>query len=269
MSETPTPTSEFLYLYCVVDGVVNEKFGKIGVGGRGDEVYGWPYKDVSAIVSRTEQHSFDRNEENVLAHQRVIQKIFSRFPAVPLPFSTILENEKQLEDLLASRYNEFRDKLEKLQEIVRPVGGDPGRELIEEALAQSFASALRIRQLGDEISKLQASPTATADSHIGGLVSEVRNLREELQVLRSLDKLVAAAIEKVKAATAQPEVTSGSESRRLAEEIQRLRDELQGIKQKQSEASKLSESVEEVMKDLAERVGAAGKASKKGAPPYT
>ena len=268
--ETPPSPAEFLYVYCVVDGVVDEKFGKIGVGGRGDEVYGSPYKDVSAIVSRTDQRSFERNEENVLAHQRVIQKIFSRLAAVPLPFSTVLENEKELESLLASRYNELRDKLEKLQEVVRPVGGDPGRELIEEALAQSFASALRIRQLGDEISRLEGSPGADAEpSRVEELVSEVRSLREELQVLRSLDKYVAAAVDKAKAAAAQPGAVGEGESKELAEEIQRLRDELEDLKKMQSEASQLSDSVEKVVKELMERAEASGKSPKKSAPRYT
>lgn len=112
---------EFLYVYCIVDGTVSEKFGRMGIGGRGDEVYSSPYKDISAIVSRTDRRVFERNEENVLAHQCVIQDIFSRLPAVPLPFSTVVQNKRELENLLASRYHEFRESLEKLQEIYRPV----------------------------------------------------------------------------------------------------------------------------------------------------
>ena len=120
-SETPRPVHEFLYVYCVVDGAVSEKFGRMGIGGRGDEVYSSPYKDISAIVSRTDRRVFERNEDDVLAHKHVIQDIFTRLPAVPLPFSTIVQNERELENLLASRYHEFRERLEKLQEIYRPV----------------------------------------------------------------------------------------------------------------------------------------------------
>jgi len=120
-SETPRPVREFLYVYCVVDGAVSEKFGRMGIGGRGDEVYSSPYKDISAIVSRTDRRVFERNEEDVLAHQYVIRDIFSRLPAVPFPFSTVVQNERELENLLASRYHEFRERLEKLQEIYRPI----------------------------------------------------------------------------------------------------------------------------------------------------
>lgn len=45
MTETQMPP-EFLYVCCAVEGVVDEKFGKIGIGGRGDEVYGQPYKPL-------------------------------------------------------------------------------------------------------------------------------------------------------------------------------------------------------------------------------
>lgn len=253
MSEAQTPTPEFLYVYCVLDGIVDEKFGKIGVGGRGDEVYGLPYKDLSAIVSRTDRRAFERNEEDVLAHQRVIQKIFSRFAAVPMPFSTILENEKELQNLLESRYNEFRDKIEKLREIVQPARPSPGRQLIEEALAQSFASALRIRQLSDEVTKLGAAPVVEPDRGVAEeLASEVRSLREELKALRSMAKLPAAA--------AGSEVSrSAIGVKELAEDVAALRAELERIKKMQSEASGVWESAEKMMKELMGRAEGPGK----------
>lgn len=157
MNLTPLPDS--YYIYCVVAGSVNEKFGRFGIGGRGDEVYGRPFKDVTAVVSRTNQNNFERNEENVLAHQRVLQKIFSRYIAIPLPFSTIVESESELESLMGTRHDEFHGKLEKLREIAQPVNLEPGSEVVEEALAQSFASALRIRQLSEELTRLGSVPT--------------------------------------------------------------------------------------------------------------
>jgi hypothetical protein len=266
LSEAQTPTPEFLYVYCVVDGVVDEKFGKIGVGGRGDEVYGCPYKDLSAIVSRTDRRAFERNEEDVLAHQRVIQKIFNRFAAVPMPFSTVLENETELQNFLESRYNEFRDKIEKLREIVQPTRPSPGRQLVEEALAQSFASALRIRQLSDEVSKLAAAPTVKPDrSDVEELASEVRGLREELKVLRAIGKVPVASVEKVAVRPEVPRDRVGMKE--LAEDVASLRAELERIKTTQSEASSVSESAEKLVRELMERAEGPGKPKARG-PPY-
>lgn len=249
LSEAQTPTPEFLYVYCVVDGAVKEKFGKIGVGGRGDEVYGWLYKDVTAIVSATDERGFERDEEHVLAHQRVIQKIFNRFPAMPLPFSTVLENETELENFLANRYDEFREKLDKLREIVQPARVTSGRQLIEEALAQSFASALRIRQLSDEVSKMGAVPTTESErSTSEELASEIRSLREELKTLRSIGKFAAAE---------PPSEALGSSTvvKELAESVAELRAELERIKKIQSEAGGVWESAEKMMKELMEGMG--------------
>jgi len=269
LSEAQTPTPEFLYVYCVVDGVVNEKFGKIGVGGRGDEVYGLPYKDLSTIVSRTDRRAFERNEEDVLAHQRVIQKIFSRFAAVPMPFSTVLENETGVQNFLESRYNEFRDKIEKLREIVQPARPSPGRQLIEEALAQSFASALRIRQLSSEVSKLAEAPTVKPDrSDVEELAREVRSLREELKALRSIDKLPIAAIDKVKMAVPSEASRDTIGIKELAEDVASVRAELERIKRTQSEASSVSESAEKLVKELMERAEGLSKSSKARGPTY-
>ncbi len=155
MSESLQPAADSFYLYCIVDGALDEKFGKIGIGGRGDEVYSCPYKGITAIISRTDQRAFERTEENVLAHQRVFQKILSRYAAVPLPFSSIFENESLLQNFLAPRHDEFHNKLEQLAEIVQTANHDPGMELAEEALAQSFASALQVRHLIGELSTLR------------------------------------------------------------------------------------------------------------------
>jgi DNA repair exonuclease SbcCD ATPase subunit len=264
LSESNTPTSEFLYVYCVVDGMVNDGFGKIGMGGRGDEVYAWSYEGISAIVSRTDQHVFERNEENVLAHQRVIQKVFSRFVAVPLPFSTILESETELKNFLANRWNEFRDKLVRLREIVQPANPEPGLELVEEALAQSFASALTIRQLADEVSKLQAAPTAKPDqSSIHELTSEVRSVKEELQALRSMKELLADAVEKT--AAAKPELSRESAgSGELREQVNKLRSELDDIRRIQLEIRHVTESADEMLKGIMGDAGIAEKSEKPG-----
>jgi len=48
------------------------------------------------------------------------ERIFNRCPTVLLPFSTVVQNKEELEKLLESRYDEFCDRLEKLQEIYRP-----------------------------------------------------------------------------------------------------------------------------------------------------
>ena len=257
---------EVLYVYCIMDGVRDEKFGKIGIGGRGDEVYARPFKDLTAIVSRTDQHTFERNEENVLAHQRVVQKIFSKFAAVPLPFSTIVESDEELEILLGARYNEFRDKLEKLREIVQPINPEPGREIVEEALAQSFASALRIRQLTDEVSKMRVAPTVKPNGKdMEEFTLEVKSLREELQALRSIRESLGDAIQKVNASAITQPSPSIARSEEVSEEVKRLRGELDGIRKMQEEAGAVTETAERMLREIMDKVGVSERPRSSGA----
>ena len=172
-AEEPAPVVEFFYLYCVVGGSVSEKFGKIGIGGQGDEVYGIPYKDLSAIVSRTRRRSFERNNENLLAHERVIQEVFGRFPAVRLPFSTILESSGELEGFLAGWYNNFRGRLKKLQETAPPpISSVPSEPPIEQAPAAPPTPA--------------APPVTKGEGESAEVDKDIQQLREQLERMKKI-----------------------------------------------------------------------------------
>jgi len=204
----------FIYVYCIIPRGKYGELGKIGIGGRADEVYTISHKELSAVVSRCKLPQYERSDENILAHQRVVQNVFAKCPAVPLPFSTILKSERELVGMLESRYEELMDKLEGLSELVtEPPPSEPGKEIIEQALAHSFAHALRVRQLSDEVARLRSQPTAgqTAPSASEKvLMEEIRALRAELHALGSVDRQVAQALGNLKAA---------EERGRLEEEI--------------------------------------------------
>lgn len=186
----------FVYVYCVIPGGKYEDFGNIGLGGQGDRVYTICYKELCAVVSRCKLPKYERDDENILAHQRVVQKIFATYPAVPLPFSTVLKGESEVQGMLESRHVEFVDKLEKLGELmIQLPPSEPGKEIIEEALAHSFASALKMRQLSDELVRLKSSQPGESVISPGqkALMEELRALRAELHALRAFDRLAVRA----------------------------------------------------------------------------
>jgi hypothetical protein len=56
VSETTPPSTEVdsgIYVYSIIECAEPSTFGRIGIGGRGDEVYTVHYKDLSGVVSRT------------------------------------------------------------------------------------------------------------------------------------------------------------------------------------------------------------------------
>lgn len=236
-----------VYVYCIIPRGKYGEFGKIGIGGRADEIYTISHKELSAVVSRCKLPQYDRSDENILAHQRVVQKIFAECPAVPLPFSTVLKGEREASGMLESRYQEFMDKLERLGELVtEPPPSEPGKEIIEEALAHSFANALRVRQLSDEVVRLRIQPTGTAPSASEkALMEEIRALRSELQALGSVDRLVAQAVANLKAeleAKAKPAIP--------AKERGRLEEEILGPNRVQPSRRTLEDSVRDALKEF-------------------
>lgn len=151
MSANPTEkhVEEHVYLYCVILGSETQTFGRIGIGGRGAEVYAISNKDLTGVVSRIDATSVPRTDESILVHQKVVQKAFELAPMFPMQFSTIFESEDAVRQYLAERYEELHRTLESLKEAEPPVVSDPTRAVLKEALDHSLSNALRIRELSD------------------------------------------------------------------------------------------------------------------------
>src|SRR6266480_5198205 len=60
---TSTPgeqrTSSGVYVYCIIEASEPRTFGKIGIGGRGDDVYTIHYRDLAAVVSQAALQVYD------------------------------------------------------------------------------------------------------------------------------------------------------------------------------------------------------------------
>jgi len=178
------------YVYCVIPANGKGEFGKIGIGERDDQVYAIDYEDIAAVVSTTSNEKFESSEDNILAHQRVVQRVFEDRLGVPLPFSTIANSQEEVLQLLEGGYTEFRDKLNKLDALASegPTGESNqqgAKELIEEALSQSADSAVKIRQLNEEINQLRSMRyEKTVNIAVGAMMK-----RFSAQVSTTLDSL--------------------------------------------------------------------------------
>lgn len=99
-----------LYIYCVV-GARNERSFR-GIGINKSDVLSVSYEDLSMMVSH---HSLARiviSRDNMLAHERVIERVMREFDGVlPIRFGTIAANADEVRDLLHRRHNEFLNLL--------------------------------------------------------------------------------------------------------------------------------------------------------------
>lgn len=189
------------YLYCIIPVGGKTELGKNGIGGPNDQVYTIEYKDIAAVVSNPSQGEFERSEDNIMAHQRVVQRAFEEQPGVPLAFPTTANSEMDVQQLLEEHYAEFKEKLTKLGDLKESAtqaeteeGG--ARELLEETLTQSAASAVRIRQLNEEISQLRSMRYEKAMETAADLIT--KKLSTQLSTsLDSLNRTVGALQEKL------------------------------------------------------------------------
>ena len=106
-----------IYVYSIIECQEPRTFGKIGIGGRGDEVYTVHYKDLAAVVSRTPLVVYDPTRENVLAHEHINEvSIEEGFTPVPMSFGTLFKTEKDIVEFLEDTYDALRDVLVKMKD---------------------------------------------------------------------------------------------------------------------------------------------------------
>jgi hypothetical protein len=199
LSANPTEkhVKEHVYLYCVILGSETQTFGRIGIGGRGAEVYAISNKDLTGVVSRIDAVSVPRTDENILAHQKVVQKAFDLAPIFPMQFSTIFESEDVVRQYLTERYEELHRTLESLKDVEPPIVSDPTRAVLKEALDHSLTSALRIRELSDtargELTREQRREQFIEVS----LRSELDGMEELTNHANSIAELVEVALKRM------------------------------------------------------------------------
>jgi len=100
------------YIYCVIETKQERNFGPIGIGERGDEVLTIGYDDLSMVVSSYPMARISMNRENMLSHQKVIEKAMDEFDSVlPVRFGTIAASADEIRGLLDRRYREFKSAL--------------------------------------------------------------------------------------------------------------------------------------------------------------
>jgi len=169
-----------IYVYLIIECTEPRTFGKIGIGGRGNDVYTVHYKDLAAVVSRTPLVVYDPTRENVLAHEHVNEVIIEEgFTPVPMSFGTLFKTEKDIVEFLEDTYDDLRDVLVKMKDKLEfSLRVNWARE---EVLAEIERDDEGIRRLKEEISKSQQS-TYFARMQLGRMVEQALNEKSDTYV---------------------------------------------------------------------------------------
>ena len=105
------------YIYCIINGIENRRFGPIGINNR--EVKLVPYKDIAAVVSPTPVINFDRLDKkeltrNVDTHQQVNEEIMKEYDVVPMTFGIIAPSVDEVMRILEKAYLQFKTALKNI-----------------------------------------------------------------------------------------------------------------------------------------------------------
>ena len=99
-SQASATTATRRYIYCVVGSDSPRNFGRLGIGldgsgaaaADGPEVFILAHKSVAAVISATAIEKFEISRTNVLAHQKVMERVMEAGCTVlPVKFNTLAE----------------------------------------------------------------------------------------------------------------------------------------------------------------------------------
>jgi hypothetical protein len=102
------------YVYGVIEAREPVSFGKIGIGGSGENVYTVHEGDVAAVVSKTPVFIFDPTRENALAHEHVIETVMKANTIIPMSFGTVFRTDGDIREVLKSIYPSLKDVLKQM-----------------------------------------------------------------------------------------------------------------------------------------------------------
>ncbi|HEX2037497.1 MAG TPA: GvpL/GvpF family gas vesicle protein [Chloroflexota bacterium] len=189
----PSSDESGIYVYCVIEGPTPRRFGNIGIGGRGDEVYTVHHRDLAAVVSRTPLMVYDPTREHALAHDHVNEVMIEQdITPVPMSFGTLFKTEKDVVEFLKDTYDALYDVLQKMKgklEYGLKVNWNP-----DEVAAELEREHEEIRRLKSEILRHQRSSTYFARMQLGRLVEQALADKSEAYVRDVSEHLRGVAI---------------------------------------------------------------------------
>src|SRR5437867_12800674 len=187
-------TSSGVYVYSIIECADPRTFGKIGIGGRGDDVYTIHSRDLAAVVRQAALQVYDPTRENALTPERVndVVMVDNGFTPVPMSFGTLFKTEEDTIEFLKDTYDVLRDVLQKMKDKLEfglKVNWDR-----DSVLAELEQESEELRRLKAEIESNQQSSTYFARMQLGRMVEQALGDKSDQYVREIYDELRETAI---------------------------------------------------------------------------
>ncbi len=180
------------YVYGIVETKEHLNFGKIGIGGAGEAVYGVNYQDIAAVVSKTAVAIFDPTRENALAHEHVIETVMKNYTIIPMSFGTVFRTDDDIRQVLKSIYSSLKDVLKQMAGKVEfgvKVNWD-GDQIIDELQQHDE----ELRKFHQEIVRKQLQSTYFARMQLGRMIDKALAERATLYVREIYEALRSCCV---------------------------------------------------------------------------
>lgn len=182
------------YIYCIIETEgKRERFGPIGVGDRGDEVYTIRFDNIAAVVSNSPIKKYPVSRENLILHEGAIEEVMKRHTVLPVRFCTIAEDEEKVKKILEREHDRFIDLLKNI-EGKKELGLKAifKEDVIYKDILEKYKD---IKVLKEKIATLPFEKTYFQRVEIGEMVEAAMEKEKEIYKKDILDNLLPLAVE--------------------------------------------------------------------------
>jgi hypothetical protein len=195
MDNNTTEKKKGKYIYGIIRNSGTIDLGPIGIGKRGDHVYGIPHKNVCAIVSNSPVIQYDARRANLIAHEIVLEEVMKRHTVLPVRFSTITDtsDDAAVVRILEHDYKQLSDMLDQMEGKK-----ELGLKVItikDVIFKYILDKHNEIRVLKDKLVNLPADKTYYQRVQIGRMVEEALQQEKEHFKTQILDVLKPLAVD--------------------------------------------------------------------------
>lgn len=169
------------YLYCIIEEPNERNFGPMGIGKSNNEVYTIGYRDLSCVVSTTPMTKYVISPENLMAHEKVIEKVMEDYTVLPFRFCTIATSLEEVRSLQNRRYREFKNLLRSMDNKVE-LGLKVWWKNMKHVFGEISTSNKEIRKRKAKLAKKGESLSLDESTEIGKQVKELLEKSERKKV---------------------------------------------------------------------------------------
>ncbi len=177
------------YLYCIIEEGSHRSFGPIGIGKRGDEVHTLCYRDLACVLSSTPMTKYVISRDNLIAHEKVIEKAMKDYTVLPIRFCTIATSIDEVRSLLMKRYQEFKNLLRSMDNKVE-LGLKAFWLNMDAIFREIGVSDKKINLLKEKLQKMKKNPSMNEKVILGEKVKKVleeKRKAEAEEVIQTLE----------------------------------------------------------------------------------